>query len=305
VSYKNDSDLVILNRYGKAEGDATAELYETYDRIRDLTISGPTLGGSGVGKFGSMLVNLARMFGSPAFLPTFGSEAITVPGTTYYGPAQPGTAQGRAGQAGFGLAPFSQSTGLINGGAAPVGFNFISQARQQPLGTLSRLGAGRLQLAGSGLAGIGDTGFSLANGGIGGLSNGIINGGASPVGAIGTGGALAAGGAAALGYGRNWVLPAAGIASGIGGLLTTLGPFFGPFGLAGAAAGSMLNGISGAVLASFQRANSQLLANADTILTNKVHNLETVIKMLGAQQDVLKKLLKEGLDGDKKILDNI
>ena len=38
MSYKNDSNLVIANRFGDASGAAKAQLWETYDRLRDLII---------------------------------------------------------------------------------------------------------------------------------------------------------------------------------------------------------------------------------------------------------------------------
>ena len=66
-----------------------------------------------------------------------------------------------------------------------------------------------------------------------------------------------------------------------------------------------MNGLSGAVLSSFQHVSNRLLVNADTILTAKVKNLETLIKQLDAQEEILKKLLKDSADGDKKALDNL
>lgn len=137
------------------------------------------------------------------------------------------------------------------------------------------------------------------------LGNGWIAGGASGLSTAATAGGLALGTGAGAGFGRNWVMPAAGIVSGIGGLLTTLGPFFGPFGLAAAAGGAVMSGVSGAVLASFQNVSNRILSNADTILTAKIKNLETTIKQLDAQEDILKKLLKESVEGDKKALDNL
>jgi hypothetical protein len=329
MSYKNDSTLVILNKYGKAGGTAKAELYETYDQIRDLTVSGPSLGGTGLSPFASFLTNVARTFGATAFSPTLGSQAINVPGSSYYAPISGGAGVIPGGQAAFGLAPFSQYTGFPTGGAAPVGWS--QAAGMGGLGMLGLLGAGGIgalaaggrQLL-SGFAGVGDPAYpDTAN--LGGLDSttdwsstlgaGQVVGGASPVEAAATGGGLGVvnstasvagiGAAAGVGAGRNWVLPAASVMSTVGGILTTLGPFFGPMGLAGVAAGSILNGASGAVLASFQNVSNRLLANADTVLSNKVKNLETTIKMLGAQEDILKKLLKESADGDKKALDNI
>lgn len=299
MSYKNDSELVILNKYGKASGIAKSELYETYDRIRDLTDSGPAMGGSGLGKFGSMLMNVARMVGGGPFIPTFGSEAINVPGTSYYTPITGGNGVVPGGNAAFGLAPFSQYSGFPMGGAAPVG----GSGANGGLWNFAANGIGSMQ---NDIAGIGDLGGGLDDlGAIGSLAGGTIAGGASPIGGVATGAGLALGTTAGAGFGRNWVMPAAGIMSGIGGLLTTLGPFFGPFGLAGVAAGSVLNGASGAVLASFQHVSQRIISNADIILSEKVKNIESVVKMLDAQQDILKKIVKEGFDGDKKALDNI
>lgn len=300
MSYKNDSELVIINRYSKASSDAKAELFETYDRLRDLTVSGPALGGSGIGKFGSLLMNVARMFSSSPFMPTFGSESLNIPGTSYFAPISGGTGITNGGQAAFGLAPFSQISGFPTGGAAP--------ALGGALGGLSLFaanGIGALNNSGLGFSGLGDPGFPMADGTVGGMpGNGFIVGGAAGT-AAGTAGALAAGTAAGAGFGRNWVMPAAGMVSGIGGILTTLGPFFGPFGIAAAAGGAVANGMAGAVLASFQHVSNRILVNADTILTNKIKNLETTVKQLDAQQDILKKLLKDSVDGDKKALDNL
>ncbi|MCE3234935.1 MAG: hypothetical protein K0Q50_1115 [Vampirovibrio sp.] len=315
MSYKHDSYLVTMIAYDKAGDAAKAELFETYDRLRDLTVSGPALGGSGVGKFGSLLMNVARMFGAAPFLPTFGSEAIAIPGTSYYTPFSGGTGILPGGQAAFGLAPFSQITGFPSGGAAPIDNSSVG-----PLSMFSSMGIGSLGSSQFGFSGIGSPGFP-ASGMIGGvfaggaspvdgsamglLGNGMIAGGASGVAAAATAGGLATGAAAGAGFGRNWVMPAAGIVSGIGGLLTTLGPFFGPFGIAAAAGGAVLNGLSGAVLSSFQHISSRILSNADTILSNKIKNLETTVKQLDAQGDILRKLLKESVEGDKKALDNI
>jgi hypothetical protein len=318
MTYRYDSYSVIMVAYDKAADAAKAELFETYDRLRDLTVSGPALGGSGVGKFGSLLMNVARMFGASPFLPTFGSEAITIPGTSYYAPFTGGTGILPGGQAAFGLAPFSQVTGFPSGGAAPIDNSSVG-----PLSMFSSMGTGSLGASQLGFSGIGSLGFPAA-GLVGGIGDGIFAGGASPIdgavsplgdgiiagGASGistaaTAGGLVTGTAAGAGFGRNWVMPAAGIVSGIGGLLTTLGPFFGPFGIAAAAGGAVLNGVSGAVLASFQHISNRLLVNADTILTNKIKNLETTVKQLDAQGDILRKLLKESVDGDRKALDNI
>jgi hypothetical protein len=311
MSYKNDSLLVILNKYGKAAGIAKNELYETYDRIRDLTVSGPSISGSGLGKFSSFLLNIARTFGATSFSPTLGSEAVNIPGTSYYGPITGGSGIIPGGQAAFGLAPFSQYTGFPTGGAAPIGYapTPATSSLGGPLGWFSARGIGALNGAGQRMSkflGLGDQEYPTQD-----SIGGFAVGGASPVTATTTAGALSsaggaiAGTAAGAGFGRNFVMPAASLMSAVGGLLTTLGPFFGPMGLAGVAAGSVLNGIGGAVLSSYQHVSNRIIANADIVLTDKVKNLESTIKMLDAQQDIIKKLLKESLDGDKKALDNI
>ena len=312
MAYKHDSELVILAKYGKASGEAKAALYETYDRIRDLTVSGPALGGSGTGKFFGFFMNIARMLGSSAFSPTFGNESINIPGTTYFSPVSGGTGIVPGGQAAFGLAPFAQIGGFppaggaapVSGSVSPIGF-FAGGAAGlggdvTPLSVLSSAGIGSDLSTSLGINGVGDAGFPLQY-----LGGGVLAGGASGLSNAAAAGGLAAGTAAGGGFGRNWVLPAAGIVSGIGGVLTTLGPFFGPFGTAAAAGGAVLNGAAGAVLQSFQHVSNRILVNADTILANKVKNLETTVKQLDAQQAIIKKLLKESVDGDKKALDSL
>jgi hypothetical protein len=337
MSYKNDSILVIVNRYGKAEGAAKVELYETYDRIRELAVSGNGLGGNGLGKFSSLLTNVARTFGSTAFVPTLGSESITIPGTSYYAPISGGTGITPGGQAAFGLTPFSNYTGYPTGNAAGIaglggGLGVLNPIANLGIGSLA---GGALGLGG-GFSGVGDVNFPAsgfiggdegdaiselgfsAGGNTGGFAspffNGQVVGGAGGVlgalgsvasGAVGTAAAGATGVASGLGFGRNWVMPAASLASGLGGLLTTLGPLFGPIGLAGVAAGGILNGIAGTVLSGYQKTSQRVLANADTVLGEKVRNLETTMKMLSAQSEVLKKMLKDSADSDKKALDNL
>ncbi len=307
MSYKNDSFLVILDKYSTASSAAKADLFETYDRIRDLTASGNAMGGGGTGKFFGVLTNLAKMFGSSAFNPTMGNESMTVPGTSYYSPISGGTGIVPGGQASFGLSPFGQLPGFPTGAAANIGGLsgiFAGGAAGLNSAPVVWLPTGSQSLSPANL-GIEDTSrfpVGMAQGMMGG---GYFAGGASPLGSLATAGSLGAGAAAGAGMGRNWVMPAAGIVSGIGGLLTTLGPFFGPFGLAAAAGGALMNGAAGAVLSSYQSVSNRILVNADTILSNRVKNLETTIKQLDAQNDIVKKLMKEYIDGEKKALDNL
>ena len=52
VSYKNMNSLSIENKYGPSSSIAKAELYETNDRLRDLTVSSAASSGSGFGTTG-------------------------------------------------------------------------------------------------------------------------------------------------------------------------------------------------------------------------------------------------------------
>lgn len=275
MAYKNDDLTVIANKYGKASGDAKAELYETYDRIRDLTAAGTTIGGSGLGSVGSWIIDFARMFSPSSFIPVLGSSAINVPGTSFWGPNSGGAAVLPGGQSAFGMSGLAKYPQFpnVSGMAAPL------------------LGIGS-SLLGS-VFGIGSAGgYSLAGGPTGGAAGSLIGQAAGAV----------AGTAAGGGFGRNLVVPMAGIISGIGGLLTSLGPLAGPFGLAATGAGAIAGGIGGSILNAYQTVSTRILNNADTILTNKVRNLETTIKQLDTQSGIIRKMIKEGVEGDGKAL---
>src|SRR5690606_25290967 len=128
--------------------------------------------------------------------------------------------------AAFGLAPFANVTGFnssLAGGAAPIDNSSVG-----PLSMFSSLGIGSLAGSALGFSGIGHPGFpsdgfigggaSPISGAVSPLGTGFLAGGASGVGgAAATAGALVTGTSAGAGYGRNWVMPAAGIVSGIGG----------------------------------------------------------------------------------------
>jgi hypothetical protein len=320
MAYKNDSIQTIMARYGKASDAIETEMYETWDAIRHMAVGGNALGGSGMGAFSSFLMNIGRMFGSPAFSPILGSQAISIPGTNYYAPISGGTGIVPGGQASFGLAPWAQFTGLPTGGAAPV---------LEGWEAFQALGLGNESTA---FGGIGDYNFP-AEGFIGGaaapvsagnttaqafqgtatlftqpVAGGQVVGGADSFGGIGTAGSVVATGAgiaSGLGLGRNWLMPTASAISGIGGLLTTLGPLFGPIGLAGVAAGGIMNGVAGAILNGFQQTNQRILANADTVMEEKLRHLDVSKKMIGAQSEILKKMLKEAYESDKKALDEL
>ena len=87
--------------------------------------------------------------------------------------------------------------------------------------------------------------------------------------------------------------------------MSAAAPYLDMFGLPAVVAGNLLQGTSSAALAAYQNVTGRIQANADTILSNKVRNIETVCKMLDTQGDVVKKMLKESLDGDSKSIQNI
>ena len=111
--------------------------------------------------------------------------------------------------------------------------------------------------------------------------------------------------ASGYGYANSLVLPAAGIVSGLGGILQAISPYAGIYGIAGTIVGNLMQGTGSAALSAYQNVTAKIQANADTILENKVKNIESVVKMLGVQSDVVNKMLKEELEGAKKSVDNI
>lgn len=281
MAYKNDDLTVIANKYGKASGDGKAELYETYDRIRDLTAAGTTIGGSGLGSVGSWLMNLAQLIAPSSFIPVLGNSSINVPGTSFFGPMVGGAAVLPGGQAAFGLSDLARYPHFpnVSGKAAPINLGLgIGSAL---LGSVMGIGSS---------SGVGS--YAIGGGPTGGAASAIAGMAAGNV----------TGSAAGAGFGRGLVMPLAGIISGIGGIATTLGPLFGPYGIAATAAGSIASGFGGAVLNAYQSVSNRILNNADTILTNKVRNLETTIKQLDTQSGIIRKMIKEGVEGDGKAL---
>lgn len=284
MAYKNDSLMVIANKYGKASDDAKADLFETYDRLRDLTVAGPSIAGSGLGSIGSAFINFARLFSPSSFMPVLGSSAMNIPGTSFFNPISGGTAVLPSGNAAFGLGNLGTYPSYPNltGPAAPlsIGIGIGSLLLGTAFGIGSLSGAGNYAIGG------GPTGFAA---------------GATAAGAAGA----VAGTAAGAGFGRGFVLPLAGLLSGIGGLATSLGPFFGPFGVAGITGGTIASGLGGAVLNAYQTISNRVLVNADTILTNKIKNIETTVKQLDTQSGIIRKMIKESVEGDSKALQEL
>ena len=229
MSYKNDSNLVIANRFGDASGAAKAQMWETYDRLRDLTVSGSGTG-TGFESAGGLLYNLASLLAPSSFATVFGSsETMNIAGTSYYSKANNGTA--------YGTGYASSVSGLAD----------ITSAAAYGIGSGSGLG-------------------KIAS---------------------------------------NVVMPFASCISGFGGILTAVSPYLGVYGAGTTVLGNLLQGTSSAALAAYQNVTGNITANADTILSTKVRNIETVCKMLDTQGDVAKKMLKEGIDSDSKAIQNL
>ena len=69
MAYKNDSYLVIANKFGSASSDCKAELFQLYDQIRDISVNGSTYSGSGFEGVASWLINLSRLIAPSAYAP--------------------------------------------------------------------------------------------------------------------------------------------------------------------------------------------------------------------------------------------
>ena len=270
MSYKNDSYLVIVNKYGGYSSDARAMLFETYDLLRDLTVSGSASDGGGFGTAGSFLWKLASMIAPASFMSTMGGgTAINIPGTSYWTPTN-----STAGiNSSFGIGSLANYKGFT-GGAAPVLSGF---------GTSTGTMEGYMTGGASSVHAVAD----LAN--------------SAGVNALGYTAGLASG----FGFGDSFLLPAAGVVSGFGGILQAVSPYLGSYGVGTTMIGNILQGVTSAPLAAYQKVTSSILSNADTILENKVKNIETVCKMIDAQNDVVKKLLKEEMDGMKDKVQNL
>jgi len=302
MSYKNDHLLTISNKYGKASSDAKAMVFETYDQLRDLTVSGPGLGGATpYGAVANLLMNFSKLIGPSNYMPVLGTSSINIPGTSYSSPITGGYSSIPGVQSAFGMGNLARYPGFPTGNAAPL---YNSSGLNSAYG-IGALGAAALPA----LMSIGGSFLPLANTySIGGMSTGgaaspfttSIPGGNSYVPAAGAFTGLSAAG----GF-SDITLPVAGVVGGIGGLMSHLAPYFGPSGLVAALAGNLMSGYSGATISAYQYATGRIITNADTILTMKIKNLETTVKQLDVQGDVVKKMLKNAIEGDSKAVNDL
>lgn len=286
MSYINDSMLVLSNKYGKASIDAKAEMFEAYDKIRDLTVSGANIGtGGGYGTVGSFIMNLARLIGPTSYMSTLGTSAINIPGTSYYSAISGGNTTAGV-QSAFGMSNLSSYPGFPGGAA--------SLASLGTFGLSSLLGIGS------------DSGYLSDFNSIGSMSEaGSLTGGAASTvngNSYNTSVGMLSGISASAGKYSDLVLPVAGVVGGIGGLVGSLAPYFGPFGVLAGMSGNLASGYAGAVVQAYQYTQGRILNNADTILSMKVKNIETVVKELDTQGDVIKKMLKNDIDGASKAI---
>ncbi len=270
MSYKYDSYLVIANKFGSAGSDAKAQLFETYDKLRDLTVSGSGQG-TGFEAAGGFLYNLASLLAPSSFAHVFGgSETMNIPGTSYFSNVSNSSS--------YGLNSLYNFSGFP-GGAAPISWGLNGYST-----------GGAAGLTGWGTNYGTPTGFASN---LGGLAD------------VATAAAYGAGGASGFGIAKNLVMPLASCISGWGGIMQAAAPYLGEFGLPAVVMANLMQGTSSAALAAYQNITGNITANADVILSTKVRNIETVCKMLDTQGDVVKKMLKESIEGDSKAVQNI
>lgn len=262
MSYRYDSYLVIANKFGSASSDAKAQLFETYDKLRDITVAGSGNGASGSGfeAAGGFLYNMATLFSPSAFMTNLsGNSTYNIPGTSYY-------SAGATASSTYGLETYS-------GFAAPIEGFATGEAASILTGFGSETGGA------SSIGGIADVASTAAY-------------------ATGTASGFS-------GFGQNFLMTTAGLISGWGGILQSAAPYMGEYGIGAILAGNLMSGTGSAVAAAVQNAAGKVVSNADTVLSNKVRNIETVCKMLDTQGDVLKKMLKEQMDSDSKAIQNL
>lgn len=260
MSYRYDGYLVIANKFGAASADAKAQLFETYDQLRDITVQGAMGGGGGFETPGGFMYNLASLFAPSSFMTNLsGNSTYNIPGTSYY-------SSGAVGSSAYGLENYS-------GFAAPI----YGCATGEAASILNGFGS--------------ETGYASSIGGIADVASaaGFATGTASGY----------------TGLGQSILMSSAGLISGWGGILQAAAPYMGEYGIGAIVTGNLLSGTGGAILASAKAAAGRVTANADTVLSNKVKNIETVCKMLDTQGDVVKKMLKESIDSDSKAIQNL
>lgn len=110
MSYRYDSYLVISNKYAGAGADAKAQLFETYDQLRDISVSSASgANGGGLEGAGGFLYNLATLFAPASFAtPLNGKSTYSIPGTSFY-------SSGATSSSSYGLESYSGFAANIDG----------------------------------------------------------------------------------------------------------------------------------------------------------------------------------------------
>ncbi len=283
MAYKHDGYLVIANRYGSASSDAKAMLYETYDRLRDLTVSGSASSGTGFEMAGSFLYQLASLFAPSAFMTTLGgTTAMNIPGTSYW-------------------SKYTGGTGGLTGTYSSFGVNSLGNYSGFPSGYAANLLSGYATGGAAGMNGNLLYGYGSSAGSPTGFASGI-----GSIADIASTAAYGIGTANGYGLGASGILmPLAGIVSGWGGIMTAAAPYLGEFGLPAIVMGNLMQGTTSAALSAYQSVSANVLSNADTILSQKVANIETVCKMLDTQSDIVRKMLKDDMESKSKQIDEL
>ena len=281
MAYKNDGHLVIANKFGSASSDAKAMLYETYDRLRDLTVSGSASSGTGFEAAGGFLYQLASLFAPSAFMTTLGgTQAMNIPGTSYWTKYTGGTGGMTGTYSSFGVNSLGNYSGFPSGYATSL--SGYTTGGASSIGNL---------LYGYGTSAGSPTGFASGIGSIADIASTAAYG-------VGTANGYGLGGS-------GFVLPLAGLVSGWGGIMTAAAPYLGTFGLPAVVMGNLMQGTSSAALSAYQSVSQNILTNADTILSQKVANIETVCKMLDTQSDIVRKMLKDDMEGKSKDIQDL
>jgi hypothetical protein len=123
MSYRYDSYLVIANKFSSASSDAKAQLFETYDQLRNISVSDATgSNGSGAGTAGGFLYNMAQLFSPSSFMPTTsGTNSYSIPGTSYWSPSA-----GATSSSSFGLETYSGFAAPMSGYAPGEAASILS-----------------------------------------------------------------------------------------------------------------------------------------------------------------------------------
>ena len=201
-----------------------------------------------------------------------GTQRFNIPGTSYW-------------------SQYTGGTGGLTGTYSSFGVNSLGNYSGFPSGYASKLSG----YTTGGAAGLNNILYGY------GSSSGSPTGFASGIGSIADiASAAAYGVGTANGYGigaSNILMPLAGIVSGWGGIMTAAAPYMGEWGLPAIVMGNLMQGTTSAALSAYQSVSANILSNADTILSQKVANIETVVKMLDTQSDIVRKMLKSDIEG--------